>query len=420
VGRFEDVRANLRKAYEATRASVRAAQEAEDTDGYEPRSPVRHAHPVPVTVANQSVSSRDDEDVPRGLRMAAAWAWRLLLLAGGALAVMWLISMLQAVLIPLSIALLMSALLAPPVQFLRRWAKLPPSLATALVLVAGIAAVVGTLALVVTQFVSNFTELTKNAAAGVGKIQDSLRNGPLHLSNEQFNSVFAAAQTWLDQNRSQLTTGALTTATTTIELLFSAFLVLFATFFLLRDGKRIWHFVVRILPARAEAPVGRAGEAAWLTLVAYVRATVLVAFIDAVGIGIALLLLGVPLAFPLAALVFLGAFIPIIGATVSGVVAILVALVTKGPFTALLVLVAVIAVQQLEGHVLQPIIMGRAVSIHPLAVIVAIATGVVLAGIVGALVAVPIVAVLNTAIRHLSEHRREDPPDAVVVSSAPT
>jgi putative heme transporter len=255
----------------------------------------------------------------------------------------------------------------------------------------------------------------------VAKIQDSLRNGPLHLSNQQLNSVFAAAQTWLDQNRSQLTTGAVTTATTTIELLFSAFLVLFATFFFLRDGGRIWRFVARIMPKRAEAPVIAAGEAAWLTLVAYVRATVLVAFIDAVGIGIALLLLGVPLAFPLAALVFLGAFIPIIGATVSGVVAVLVALVTKGPFTALLVLVAVIAVQQLEGHVLQPIIMGRAVSIHPLAVIAAIATGVVLAGIVGALVAVPIVAVLNTAIRHLTtDHRKERPPDAVVVSSTPT
>ena len=155
------------------------------------------------------------------------------------------------------------------------------------------------------------------------------------------------------------------------------------------------------------------------------RATVLVAFIDAVGIGIWLAVLRVELAFALAALVFLGAFIPIIGATLSGTVAVLVALVTRGPVTALIMLAGVIGVQQLEGHVLQPLIMGRAVSIHPLAVILAIATGLVLAGIIGALVAVPIVAVLNTGIRHLAAHRRHHepdppPPTAVVVGERAT
>jgi putative heme transporter len=174
------------------------------------------------------------------------------------------------------------------------------------------------------------------------------------------------------------------------------------------------------LPAAAREPMARAGQQSWLTLVAYVKATVLVAFIDAVGIGLALLILRVPFALPLAALVFLSSFIPIVGATVSGAVAVLVALVTRGPLVALLVLIAVVLVQQLEGHVLQPLIMGRAVSIHPLAVIVAIATGVVLAGIIGALVAVPVVAVLNTGIRHLIHRRVEAPPDAVVVSARPT
>jgi predicted PurR-regulated permease PerM len=144
-----------------------------------------------------------------------------------------------------------------------------------------------------------------------------------------------------------------------------------------------------------------------------------VAFIDAVGIGIWLAVWRIDLAFALAALVFLGAFIPIIGATLSGTVAVLVALVTRGPVTALIILAGVIGVQQLEGHILQPLIMGRAVSIHPLAVILAIATGLVIAGIIGALVAVPIVAVLNTGIRHLAAHRRHLPdppvPDAIVV-----
>jgi predicted PurR-regulated permease PerM len=178
---------------------------------------------------------------------------------------------------------------------------------------------------------------------------------------------------------------------------------------------------VSLLPTAGREPLGSAGEQSWHTLVAYVRATVLVAFIDALGIGIGLVILRIDLAFPLAALVFLGAFIPIVGATLSGTVAVLVALVTNGPVSALLVIAVVIGVQQLEGHVLQPVIMGRAVAIHPLAVIVAIATGVVLAGIIGALVAVPIVAVLNTAVRHLAARRMDEPepppPDEVVVHS---
>jgi predicted PurR-regulated permease PerM len=174
------------------------------------------------------------------------------------------------------------------------------------------------------------------------------------------------------------------------------------------------------LPSVARGPLGAAGEAGWATLVSYVRATVLVAFIDALGIGLALTFLRVQLAFPLAALVFLAAFVPIVGATVSGAVAVLVALVTKGWVTALLVLAAVILIQQLEGHILQPLIMGRAVAIHPLAVIVAIATGLVLAGIIGALIAVPLVAVLNTGIRRLISHHHRPQPDGVVVSSMPS
>jgi predicted PurR-regulated permease PerM len=156
-------------------------------------------------------------------------------------------------------------------------------------------------------------------------------------------------------------------------------------------------------------PAARAGHYSWHTLVAYVHATVLVAFVDAIGIGAGLFFLRVPLALPLAALVFLGAFIPGVGATLTGAVAVLVALVTVGPVKALIALGVVIAVQQLEGHVLQPLIMGRAVALHPLAVILSIASGVVLAGIVGGLVAVPILAVLNTAIRYLFAHPTGEP-----------
>jgi predicted PurR-regulated permease PerM len=211
------------------------------------------------------------------------------------------------------------------------------------------------------------------------------------------------------KNQGALTSGALSTAATLGEVLAGFFVVLFTLFFFLRDGGQIWQFLCRLLPRPARVPAARAGHYSWHTLVSYVRATVLVAFVDAAGIGIGLAVLRVPLALPLAALVFLGAFIPVVGATLSGVVAILVALVTQGPVTALIVLGIVIAVQQLEGHVLQPLIMGRAVALHPLAVILAIATGVVTAGIVGGLVAVPLLAVGNTAVRYLAAHPAGEP-----------
>jgi putative heme transporter len=391
LGRFEEVRANIRRAYNATRASVQAARQP-SVDGYDPPEPA--APPSLPVAVEPTVASRDDESVPRPLRVAAAWSWRMLVIAAAAAVVLFVIGRLRQVLIPLSIALLLSALLAPAVGWLNRRVRLPRSLAVALVLVAGLAAVIGTLTAVITQFVNGLPELSKSAAAGIQKIQDWLRRGPLHLSNSQLGSAADAAQKWLDDHRALLTSGALSTATTAIDVLASILLVLFTTFFFLRDGRRIWRFVVLVVPPPAREPLHRAGEASWHTLVSYVRATVLVAFIDAV--------------------------VPIVGATVSGAVAVLVALVTRDPITALAVLAAVIAVQQLEGHVLQPLIMGRAVAIHPLAVIVAIATGLVLAGIIGALVAVPVVAVLNTGVRHLIEHRHEPPPDAVVVSSRQT
>jgi predicted PurR-regulated permease PerM len=309
--------------------------------------------------------------------------------------------------VPLLIATLLAALLSPLVGLLLR-ARVPRSLASTLVLIGGMVAVGGTLYLVVSQFISGAPELSRNAGGGVAKIQGWLRTGPLHLTDTQLQGLGKEAQDWFTNNRATLTTGALSTATTLGHVLTGLFLVLFTTFFFMRDGDRISRFLIGLLPENARERMTGAADVSWTTLVSYVRATVLVAFIDAVGIGLALILLDVPFPFPLAALVFIGAFIPIIGATVSGAVAVLVALVDRGPVVALILIAAVIAVQQLEGHVLQPIIMGRAVAIHPLAVILAIAAGIVLAGIIGALVAVPIVAVLNTGIRHLAQVRRAE------------
>ncbi|HEX8632108.1 MAG TPA: AI-2E family transporter [Catenuloplanes sp.] len=402
MSRLARVRGDLKRAYATGRETVRAARAGSDGDA----TPVEFAveqpePPVDVPGLYQSTISRDDADVPHLLRITAAWSWRLIVIGVVGWALLQFISTIRIVVIPLAIALLLSALLAPAVGWLLR-ARVPRSLATAVVLVGGLAAVGGTLTLVVSQFVAGVPELSRNASEGIRRIQDWARTGPLHLSDTQVNNAIDAVSTWVEANTQRLTSGAVSTAATVFELFAGTVLVLFATFFFLRDGSRIWRFLVRLFPVSARWQLADAGQASWVTLGAYVRATVLVAFIDAVGIGLALVILDVPFPFPLAALVFLGAFVPIIGAGISGTVAVLVALVDTGWVTALIVLGAVIAVQQVEGHVLQPLIMGRAVAIHPLVVIVGIASGVVLAGIVGALVAVPVIAVANTGVRRLT------------------
>lgn len=415
MARWGQVGQRVAEVYAARRAAVARAHEEGYGEGYGAASAATAADGVrtPARVG------ADVAELPHELRLAAGWSGRLLVIVAAAAVVLWLVARLRLVLIPLAIALLLAALLTPTVGWLRRQAHFPRTLASATVLVGGLIVVAGTLTLVITQFVNGFPALAGKSTDGIRQIQTWLKNGPMHLSNQQLGGAADAIQKWLDTHRDTLTSGALSTAGTAVEMTLSAFLVLFATFFFLRDGARIWRYLVGLLPTAARGPMARAGEQSWLTLVAYVKATVLVAFIDAAGIGLALLILRVPFALPLAALVFLSSFIPIIGATLSGVVAVLVALVTRGPLVALAILVAVVLVQQVEGHVLQPLIMGRAVAIHPLAVIVAIATGVVLAGVIGALVAVPIVAVLNTGIRHLVYRRVEPPPDSVVVSADP-
>ncbi|HEU4347490.1 MAG TPA: AI-2E family transporter [Actinoplanes sp.] len=413
MSRLERVRENIRRAYENGRESVRSAR-IDQNGVVEPEVEFAPPLPLPATVENQSTASRDDAEVPHSLRIAAAWSWRLIAVGVVGWALLRFVGIVSVVVIPLAVALLLSALLAPAVGWMRHL-RLPPSLATFLVLVLGLAAVGGTLTLVVTQFIDGVPQLTENASAGVRQIQEWARTGPLHLSDEQVDQAIASAQNWVNENTSSLTTAGVATAATVAELLTGAVLVLFATFFFLRDGRKIWRFVVRLFPINARWSLSDAGDASWATLGSYVRATVLVAFIDAAGIGLALVILDVPFPLPLAALVFLGAFVPIIGASISGTVAVLVALVDRGWVIALFVLGAVILVQQIEGHILQPLIMGRAVAIHPLVVIIGIAAGVVLAGIIGALVAVPLVAVLNTGIRRLARRRPEIPADAVVV-----
>ncbi|MFF0541212.1 AI-2E family transporter [Nocardia thailandica] len=342
----------------------------------------------------------DAEAVHPLVRKGAAWSWRLLVIFAALLALGMLVQKFASVVIPMALALLAAALLAPLVDWLQR-VGIPRSLGVFVSLVGSIGVLAGILTFVVEQFVDGVPRLSNEVTDSVHKVQDWLINGPAHLSDEQIRNAGDTIVRTIQDNRDGLTSGALTTATAIGHILTGAFLTLFVLIFFLYGGDQIWHFVTRIIPTPHREKVRTAGELGFGTLVGFVRATVVVAAVDAIGIGAGLAILGVPLALPLASLVFISAFIPIIGAFFAGFIAVFIALVTKGPVTALIVLGIIVAVMQLEGHVLQPLLLGRAVSIHPLAVVLAIAAGLVVGGIAGALLAVPFVAVANTAVRYL-------------------
>jgi predicted PurR-regulated permease PerM len=357
--------------------------------------------------------------VPKVLRVSAAVGWRLLVVLAAVAAVSWILGYLAVVIIPVAIALLLAALLAPAVAKLVSW-RVPRGLATALVLIGGFVVVGGVLTFVITEFSSGLPALSAQVSSSISQISHWLQTGPLHLSQQQLKDALNKLVQSLGASQGSLTAGALTTAVTVGEMLTAVLLTLFILIFFLYDGNRIWSFAVRIIPTDVRDRVDVAGRRGFASLVSYVRATAAVAVVDAVGIGVGIAIVRVPLAVPLAALVFLAAFIPIVGAVVAGTVAVLVALVANGFVPALIVLGIVIGVMQLESHVLQPLLLGRAVRLHPLAVVLSIAIGVVVGGIAGGLLAVPLLAVLNAGIKSLLH----DPPivpaevDALVRRSA--
>ena len=347
-----------------------------------------------------TIDSVADQAVSPLVRKAAAWAWRLLILGAALVALLWLVSKLTLIVVPVALAALLAALLLPAVDLLQR-RRVPRGWAVAVVLLSAIAVVGGIFGFVVSQFISGAPGLVEQVTRSVDGLRTWLIEGPVHLSREQIDHAGDGVIKALQENQAKVTSGALSTAGTVTEIITGAVLVLFTLIFLLQGGRGIFAFVTSIFPTSVRERVRDAGRAGFRTLTGYVRATCLVALVDAVGIGTGLAIMGVPLALPLASLVFLGAFVPLIGAVFAGGVAVIVALIAKGWVYALITLGLILAVQQLESHVLQPLVMGRAVAVHPLAVVLAITSGGVLAGIVGALLAVPVVAVLNSAVRVL-------------------
>jgi predicted PurR-regulated permease PerM len=339
--------------------------------------------------------------VPPGMQIAASWSWRLLVVLAVAAVAVYLVIQLREVIIPLFIAIVVSALLVPFSNWLQRhgW---PKGLAVAVAELGVILLVGGLLYLVITQVVSQFGNLRSQSLESYRSFQEFLRESPLQVSQQDFDRYVQNLVDSIQADSGVLVGGALSLGSSLGHILAGLLLTLFAALFILIDGTGIWRWVVHIFPRRARSAIDGAGVAGWNTLQNFVKVQILVAAIDAIGIAVGAAIIGVPLAIPIGVLVFLGSFVPIVGAVVTGALAVFIALVYLGPIPALWMLGVVLLVQQLEGHVLQPLIMGTAVKVHPLAVVLAVGTGGFVGGIPGAFFAVPFVATANTMIKYVA------------------
>jgi predicted PurR-regulated permease PerM len=355
--------------------------------------------------------------VPWAVDLAAAWSWRFLVICAAGYVILWVLGLFAVVFLPLAVALFICALATPLVEMGSRLG-INRRVASLLVVVGGLTAVVLLLTFVGTQVSRGFSDLSEQVVTGLEEIRTWLRTGPLKASESQINDYLRAAQDLVTSSNQEIVSRVTRVGTTIGHIIAGIFIVLFASYFFLSDGSRIWAWVVRLFPRAARVRADASGRVAWRSLTQFVRATVLVAFVDAVGIMMVAVVLKVPFASAIGILVFLFSFIPMIGALISGSVAVLVALVAQGPIVALIMLGGVIAVQQLEAHVLQPFLLGRFVSVHPLGVIVAIGMGVLVAGIAGALIAVPLVAALNAVASYLAEEAEGTSPDVAAAEVA--
>lgn len=348
-----------------------------------------------------------DDKVAFGMRVAAAWSWRILVVLGLIAVIGFLIVQLRYVVIPFFIGLLLAALLVPFSNWLQRkgW---PKWLAVAVNEVAVIAVVGGLITLIVFQVRAGFPALQERTLERYEELKDFLAQPPFEISQTDIQGYVDTFFASFSDNLSSLIDPALEIGSLGGHILAGLLLTLFTTLFLLIDGRRIWQWIAKLFPRNARAAVVGGGEAGWITLTTFVKVQIIVAAIDAVGIGVGAWALGFftgrefPLVIPIAIAVFLASFIPVVGAVVSGAMAVFVALVFLGPVESLVMLGIVILVQQVEGHVLQPLLIGSVVKVHALAVVLAVATGGFVAGIPGALFAVPLVAVLNVVVGYIA------------------
>ena len=346
--------------------------------------------------------------VPRGLITASEWAWRILVIAGLVLGVWYLLRYFSGVAIPLAVAVLFTALLNPINARLRAW-KWPPAVASLASLVTLALVIGGVLGAIGAQVAREMPQLIEQSIVGLESLLTWLAEGPLQISAADIDGYIAQLTTWLNESRAAIA-GLLADAGVGFgHFVAGAAIALISSFFFLASGRQLWSSVLTLVPKRYQGNVRRASGNGWVSLVAYMRAQVLVAFVDALGMLLGALILRIPMAWALFALTFIVSFVPVVGAVISGSIAVLLALVTHGWVTALIMLGITVLVVQTEGHFLQPILLGRAVSLHPLAVLLGLVVGATIAGIVGALLVIPVLAFTVAFIRGLDPERFGNP-----------
>ena len=349
--------------------------------------------------------------MPLGVHVAAAWSWRFVAIIGALAVAVLLIIQLSFLVIPLLIAVLLAVLATPLAKQLRR-VGFPGWLATITTLVTLFAAVAALVWLVVEQIARDWSSLQERSIEAYEDFIDFLLQSPLQVSEAQLTDWVDSFLVDMEWNTAWILSGALSLTSSVGSVLIGVGIALFALIFFVHDGERIWRWLIGLLPGDARAPVAGASAKGWATLTKFVNVQIFVAAVDALGIGLGAFFLGLPLVIPIAVAVFLGGFVPIIGAFVTGALAAFIALVYAGPIAALIMVIIVLAVQQLESQVLQPLVMGAAVKVHPLAVVLAVSAGGFLAGIPGVLFAVPIVAYLNVFISYLARSEWVGDPEA--------
>jgi predicted PurR-regulated permease PerM len=347
--------------------------------------------------------------VPRSLVTASELGWRFLVVVAAVAVLAYGLWYVRLVALPAFIALLVATVLVPPAHALRR-RGLGPGAATAIVFLGGLLVAGGILTLVVPPFVDEVGTLTETVTGGAQELGRLVASGPFGLDRGDVQSAIDGLSDRLHASSGEIASGVLSGAVIVGQIGAGLLLTLVLVFFYVKDGPVLWAWAVRLFPQSVRRRVDEAGHRSWSVLGAYVRGQALVATVDAVFIGLGLAILGMPLVLPLAVLTFVAAFVPIVGAFMAGAAAVLIGLVAKGVGVALIVLALIVLVQQIEGNVLYPMIMRRTIELHPVATLLAVGAGGVLAGIIGALVAVPIAAVVATALPIL---RGEPPPAAL-------
>ena len=354
---------------------------------------------------HQQTEAHSSDSWRRLRRVGEACLW-LLVIGAAVVAAAYVAARLRLVVLPIALALVLATFLAPPVGWLKRrgW---PDALAAITVLVAALVVLGGTLAVLVPPVVDEFADLDVGITGGVDRIQDWLAESPLPVSSDQVAAAIDRVQQRASEGFDAIAGQVVSGAFLVVEVVTGLLLAIVVLFFLLKDGDLIWDWTVGLAPPRRRGDVREIGRRMWEALGGFVRGQTLVALFDAVLIGLALAIIGVPLVLPLAVLTFFGAYVPVVGATVTGLLAVLVALVSQGSLEAVLVLAAILLVQQIEGNVLQPVVVGRAIHAHPVAILLGITAGGVLAGIVGVMVAAPLVAVSAAILAYLRERSAE-------------